>query len=124
MIVNLLAAKAAETAGDYKGMSNIFWGIFTFVLGMIVVFVGMALLVFCVSAVAKAMKGGKKNDAEKESSEDDDEEVLPVAIETETEEVTDEKTRVAVIAAVLAYLSANGGVQNEFVVKKIKRLNR
>ena len=123
MLVNLLAAKAADAAGNYKGMSNVFWGVFTFVLGLIVVFAGMALLVFCVSMVAKAMEGGKKKDSAKESSEDDEpEEVLPVEAAAETEDVTDEKTRVAVIAAVLAYLSANGGAQNEFVVKKIKKL--
>lgn len=123
MLVNLLAAKAADAAGNYKGMSNEFWGVFTFVLGVLVVFAGMLVLVLCVSLVAKAMEGGKKKDAAKESSEDDEpEEVLPVEAAAETEEVTDEKTRVAVIAAVLAYLSANGGAQNEFVVKKIKKL--
>lgn len=123
MLVNLLAAKAADAAVNYKGMSNIFWGIFTFILGLIVVFAGMFLLVLCVSLVAKAMEGGKKKDAEQASFEDDEsEEILPVEATAETEDVIDEKTRVAVIAAVLAYLSANGGEQNEFVVKKIKKL--
>lgn len=123
MLVNLLVAKAADAASNYKGMSNIFWGIFTFILGLIIVFAGMLVLVLCVSLVAKAMERGNKNDAAQTSSEDaEPEEILPVEAAAESEDVTDEKTRVAVIAAVLAYLSASGETQNEFVVKKIKKL--
>ena len=53
-------------AEDFRGAPDIFWGIFTFVLGPIIVFAGMAILVLVVSLVAKAMtaKAKKKETAE------------------------------------------------------------
>lgn len=118
MPVNLLA----QTSENFKGLPNIFWGVFTFVLGLVIVFVGMALLVLCVSAVAKAF-GRKEEKAVSEQVDEEELEAQPVIISDEAE-VTDEKVRVAVIAAVLAYLDEGGTAKNEFVVRKIKKLNR
>lgn len=112
-LVNLLAS-------EYNGAPDIFWGIFTFVLGMIVIFAGMAVLVLCVSLVAKVMtaKSGKKEESEKA-----DEAEAEAAVEAETsDDGIPENVKVAIIAAVLAYYEGEG-VKNEFVVKKIKKLN-
>lgn len=102
----------------FKGVPDMFWGIFTFVLGMVVVFAGMAILVLIVAGVAKIMTAKKAKKAEENEEE-------PVT-EANTEEVSEdgipESVRVAIIAAVLAYYEGEG-VKNEFVVKKIKKLN-
>lgn len=102
----------------FKGAPDIFWGVFTFVLGMLIIFGGMAILVLVVSAVAKVMTAKKaKKDAEEEK-----EPVTETAMEEVSEDGIPESVRVAIIAAVLAYYEGEG-VKNEFVVKKIKKLN-
>lgn len=102
----------------FKGAPDIFWGVFTFVLGMLIVFGGMIVLVLVVSAVAKVMTAKKaKKDAEEEK-----ESVTETAMEEVSEDGIPESVRVAIIAAVLAYYEGEG-VKNEFVVKKIKKLN-
>lgn len=102
----------------FKGAPDIFWGVFTFVLGMLIVFGGMIVLVLVVSAVAKVMTAKKaKKDAEEEK-----ESVTETAVEEVSDDGIPESVRVAIIAAVLAYYEGEG-VKNEFVVKKIKKLN-
>lgn len=108
-------------AEDFRGAPDIFWGIFTFVLGLIVVFAGMAILVIVVSLVAKAMtaKSKKKAADENEGAADGIEAVTETTVD---EDGIPENVRVAIMAAVLAYYEGEG-VKNEFVVKKIKKLN-
>ena len=108
-------------AEDFRGAPDIFWGIFTFVLGMIVVFAGMAILVLICSGVAKIMasKSAAKKDEDEEEAADETEEVTET---TADEDGIPENVRVAIMAAVLAYYEGEG-VKNEFVVKKIKKLN-
>ena len=108
-------------AEDFRGAPDIFWGIFTFVLGMIVVFAGMAILVLICSGVAKIMasKSAAKKDEDEEEAVDEIEEVTET---TADEDGIPENVRVAIMAAVLAYYEGEG-VKNEFVVKKIKKLN-
>lgn len=105
-------------AEDFRGAPDIFWGVFTFVLGLIVVFAGMAILVLVVSLVAKVMTAKAK---EKETAEET-ETVEAVTETTVDEDGIPENVRVAIMAAVLAYYEGEG-VKNEFVVKKIKKLN-
>lgn len=105
-------------AEEFRGAPDIFWGIFTFVLGLIVVFAGMAILVLVVSLVAKVMTAkAKKKEAAEET-----ETVEAVTETTADEDGIPENVRVAIMAAVLAYYEGEG-VKNEFVVKKIKKLN-
>ncbi len=105
-------------AEEFRGAPDIFWGIFTFVLGLIVVFAGMAILVLVVSLVAKVMTAkAKKNETAEET-----ETVEAVTETTVDEDGIPENVRVAIMAAVLAYYEGEG-VKNEFVVKKIKKLN-
>ena len=105
-------------AEDFRGAPDIFWGIFTFVLGLIIVFAGMAILVLVVSLVAKVMTAKAKK---KETAEET--EMVEAVTETTVEEDgIPESVRVAIMAAVLAYYEGEG-VKNELVVKKIKKLN-
>lgn len=108
--------------GTYNGAPNIFWGIFTFVLGMVVVFLGMALLVFCISLVAKAMTAKNKPVSNDDSDEDEEISEIENVVAAENADDVPEHVKVAIIAAVLAYYQGEG-VKNEFVVKKIKKLN-
>lgn len=114
--LNLLAEEA------YKGAPNIFWGIFTFVLGMVVVFLGMALLVLFISLVAKVMTAKKQPVSNGDLDEDEQEPELENVVAAESDDDVPEHVKVAIIAAVLAYYQGEG-VKNEFVVKKIKKLN-
>lgn len=102
----------------FRGAPDIFWGIFTFVLGMLIVFGGMTILVLIVAGVAKIMTAKKAKKAE----ENEEESVTEANTEEVSEDGIPESVRVAIIAAVLAYYEGEG-VKNEFVVKKIKKLN-
>lgn len=106
-------------AEDFSGAPDIFWGVFTFVLGLIVVFAGMAILVLVVSLVAKVMTTKAKK---KETAEETETVEAVTATEPAEEDGIPESVRVAIMAAVLAYYEGEG-VKNEFVVKKIKKLN-
>lgn len=106
-------------AEEFRGAPDIFWGIFTFVLGLIVVFAGMAILVLVVSLVAKVMTAKAKK---KETAEETETVEAVTATEPAEEGGIPESVRVAIMAAVLAYYEGEG-VKNEFVVKKIKKLN-
>lgn len=106
-------------AEEFRGAPDIFWGIFTFVLGLIVVFAGMAILVLVVSLVAKVMTAKAKK---KEAAEETETVEAVTATEPAEEGGIPENVRVAIMAAVLAYYEGEG-VKNEFVVKKIKKLN-
>lgn len=114
--LNLLAEEVSN------GASDIFWGVFTFILGMVVVFLGMALLVLCISLVAKVMTAKSKPISNGDSDEDEEEPELESVVAAESGDDVPEHVKVAIIAAVLAYYQGEG-VKNEFVVKKIKKLN-
>lgn len=112
MLYNLLASTATDA------MSKWGWGIFTFILGMVVVFLGMALLVLLVSAVAKIFSAKK---SENKGDEDEQEEAMQTSI-TNADDDIPENVKAAIIAAVIAYYQGEDKKQ-EFVVRKIKKLN-
>lgn len=114
--LNLLAEEA------YKGAPDLFWGVFTFVLGMLVVFLGMTVLILCISLVAKVMTAKNKPVSNDNSDDDTEEPELENVVAAESDDGVPEHVKVAIIAAVLAYYQGEG-VKNEFVVKKIKKLN-
>ena len=110
MLVNLLKAFTQD---------SLVWGGFTFLLGILVVFLGMTVLVLAVSGMGVAMKKFDKIKAEK-SKPTKTVEIAKISEQTESEEIP-EHVRVAIIAAIAAYY-ADSGVKNEFKVKKIKRI--
>lgn len=117
MLFNLLeqavdsAASLGEKAGD---------GAITFVIGMGVIFLGMTILILCVTGFGKiadaiARKAEKKSEAASKS------EAPSVTESAPADEGIPEDIRVAIIAAVSAYYTESGS-KNEFKVKKIKKL--
>ncbi len=96
--------------------NNLSQGLFTFVLGMLVVFLGIAIIVIFVQ-----LAGNIFNKSEKK------EEVKPVEVVEEApvvvEEGVPEHVKVAIIAAISAYYFNNEESKSncDFVVRKIKR---
>ncbi len=114
MLFNLLEQAVSDVGLGDKAAS----GGFTFLIGMLVVFLGMTVLILCVMGFGKiadsiARKTEKKAvKAEKpaeQTSEIKDDESVP------------EDIRVAIVAAIAAYY-AESGSKNEFKVRKIKKL--
>ena len=110
MLSNLLKAFSQE---------SLVWGGFTFLLGVLVVFLGMTVLVLAVSAMGMAMKNFDKIKTEK-SKPTKTVELTKISEESSSEEIP-EHVKVAIVAAIAAYY-ADSGVKNEFKVKKIKRI--
>lgn len=112
MISNLLAS--SMTFAD-----KITMGAFTFFLGMLVIFSGVAVLVASITIVGKIVS---KSDEKKEEK--------PVVVETASQPQIEESMgsdeipediKVAIIAAVTAYYT-DSGARNEFKVRKIKKI--
>ncbi len=96
-------------------------GLFTFLLGIAVVFVGMLIIVFFVSLVGKVI-----NKPSDEVKEEKTVEVKPVVESAPAPVVEDgeisEDVRVAIIAAIAMYYENNNQPKHEFTVRKIKKL--
>ena len=99
--------------------SNLEAGLFTFVLGMLIVFVGMAIIVLVVAVIGKIMVAVKKKPADKKPEQKAIEGGAP-ATPAANDEVTDEV--IAVITAAVAAIFSEEKPHAEFVVKKIKKL--
>lgn len=90
-------------------------GLFTFILGMLVVFLGMLIVVLFISIVGKILN--KNSDKSKNVSKEEN----VGNIENSSDDDIPEHIKVAIIAAIAAYYEGEGP-QNSFVVKKIKKL--
>lgn len=115
MLFNLLE-QTSETFGDKAA-----WGGFTFILGMVVIFVGMTVLILCVAGFGKIADAIAKKADKKAEEKNKAESVSASETVSESDEEISEEIRVAIIAAVSAYY-AESGSKNEFTVKKIKRI--
>ena len=98
---------------------SLVWGGFTVLLGIVVVFSGMALLVFCVAAVGSAITKAEKK--ANQSKNEEMKKLVEVTKFSDDENEIPEHVKVAIVAAIYAYY-ADSGVKNEFKVKKIKRI--
>ena len=87
-----------------------------FVLGLLVVFFGMAVIVLVLNIIGSIMK---KNDAKKKQKE----QAAPATttVETSEDQAEQERVRVAIVAAITAYYF-NQGNNCQFKIKKIKRI--
>ena len=94
-------------------------GLFTFLLGLLVTFFGMAILVLCVSGIGKLLSIKDEKKAKTPVTLPDLSEERPVAI---SDDDVPEEVKVAKIAAISAYYDSQPVQNNEFVVRKIKRL--
>ena len=115
MLFNLLeqAVASSENFGERAASGG-----FTFILGMIVIFVGMTVLILCVAGFGKIADAIAKKTEKKEMKTD---KPVEKPIETADDGSVPEDIRVAIIAAIAAYY-AESGSKNEFKVRKIKKL--
>ena len=96
---------------------NALWGGFTFILGMLVVFLGMTILVLSVSALGKIISSATEKTKKKVEVKSEE----PVEQTNVQSDDIPEHVRVAIIAAISAYY-LDCGSKNEFKVKKIKKI--
>ena len=110
MLFNLLESTASfgEKAAD---------GAITFLIGMAVIFLGMTVLILCVTGFGKIADAIAKKTEKKAETKNEE---VKTEITVSDDEIP-EDIRVAIIAAVSAYY-AESGSKNEFTVKKIKRI--
>ena len=116
MLTNLLTTPLPE-GGRYVPISE---ALLYAVIGFLVVFAGIALLIFVVWAVGKLM--GRVNGKVK-SSEKPVQKIVPTPIakaNVETDEISEETVAV-ITAALMAYYESNNS-KCEFIVKRIKRI--
>ena len=92
-------------------------GLYTFVLGMLVVFLGIAIIVVFVSIAGKIFSVEKKQKVKTEPKKAEVKEE-PVIVETDDE--VPEHVKVAIVAAITAYYE-EAKSNCDFVVKKIRR---
>ena len=99
------------------------WGVFTLVLGLCVVFLGVSIIIFFVSLSGKIVGAMEKK---KRTADPEDDEVtmtMPSAGEVgraSEDEIPDE-IKVAIVAAIAAYYDGEKA-KPEFVVRKIKKI--
>lgn len=101
-----------------KGMSDGVTALFTFVLGMLVVFLGMAIIIVFLAIIGKIFDKINGNASAKKGKTPKTEVLTTSQV---VDDDIDEKTRVAIISAIYAYYQQedNGGC--EFVVRKINK---
>ncbi len=94
-------------------------GLFVFILGLVVVFFGIAIIVLVVSIIGSIMK---KNSAKPKTEKTVQVSQAPQPAPASSD--VDDKVKAAIVAAITAYYFAeNSSNPNcEFVVRKIKRL--
>ena len=97
-------------------------GLFTFLLGIVVVFLGMLIIVFFVSLVGKVINRPVNNKKEETIAVTPVKQSAPAPVTVEGE--VPEDVKVAIIAAIAMYYENNNQPQpkHEFAVKKIKKL--
>lgn len=101
-----------------KGMSDGVTALFTFVLGLLVIFLGMAVIIVFLTIIGKIFDKINGNVPAKKEEKPKTEAVTTSQV---VKDGIDEKTRVAIISAIYAYYQQedNGGC--EFVVRKINK---
>ena len=111
-MLNLLANKVDK-------MPEVLGGLYTFVLGMVVIFLGITIIVLFVSLAGKILNKSESKTDKKQSKA----EVKPV-VETVVEVADDgeipDHIKVAIVAAITAYYE-EAKSNCDFVVKKIRR---
>ena len=100
------------------------WGVFTLVLGLLVVFLGMTIIILFVTLAGRIVsKKEKKNAA---ANPDDEEEEVTITLpsapaETAREDEIPDEIKAAIVAAIAAYYDGEKA-KPEFVVRKIKKI--
>ncbi len=102
--------------------SKLFGGLFVFILGMLVVFFGIALIVWFIEIIGKIMsaKKNKENKENKENVQPAEETTVSDYATAEDEELSSETVAVITAALTAYYFKENSNC--EFKIKKIKRI--
>ncbi len=103
-----------------NNMDPVSGGLYTFVLGMLVVFLGIAVIVIFVSIAGKIFSAGNTKEP-KQPKVKDEKPVVVEKVETPIDngEVPDH-IKVAIVAAITAYYEEKKS-NCDFIVKKIRR---
>ena len=99
-------------------------GTLTFILGLLVTFLGIAIIIFFVTIVGKFFNKRFKDDKQPKKVETANTvNIAPVSV-VKNEEISPQ-VKAAIIAAISAYYFTNENKSTcDFIVKKIKRINR
>ncbi len=104
-------------------MTNLQAGLYVFVMGFIVVFLGMGIIVAVVSIIGKIMEKVNADRAKKAEKASADSQLEAVSTQDMLVEDSDEEARIrAAIVAVLTNYYFNQGSNCEFKIKKIRRI--
>ena len=98
--------------------SQFFTGAYTFVLGMVVVFLGIAIIVLFVSLTGNVFSKVDKQKVKEEKNKN----IEPKIIQDANVQDIEEEVKVAIIAAISAYYFNKSNSKCDFVVRKIKKL--
>lgn len=97
-------------------MDKLMFGLSVAAIGMVVVFVGLVILIFCIKAITKLAGAGSKKPEKKQES------VAPVAAPA-VETADPEGIPADVIAAITAAIAAVWQSPSGFVVRHVKRVS-
>ena len=92
-------------------------GLLTFFIGMFIVFLGIAIIVLCVTIAGKAFSIQKEPKKVEQPKQEEIVTIQPV----ETSNEIPNHVKVAISAAISAYYFENQKSNCDFIVKKIKR---
>lgn len=116
MLFNLLSKAALPVGGKDVGIGE---ASLYALIGFLVVFAGIAFLIFVVWLVGKILSPAEGKQAKKEK-EKNEEVVIPNVVLENTDEISEETVAV-IMAALTAYYQTNQP-KCEFTVKRIKRI--
>ena len=98
--------------------SQFFTGAYTFVLGMLVVFLGIAIIVVFVSLTGNVFSKVDKQKVKQEQVKN----VEPKIPQNVNDKDIEEEVKVAIIAAISAYYFNKSNSKCDFIVRKIRKL--
>ena len=116
MLFNLLSKTALPVGGKDVGIGE---ASLYALIGFLVVFAGIAFLIFVVWLVGRILSPAERKQAKKEK-EKNEEVVIPNVVPENTDEISEEPVAV-IMAALTAYYQTNQP-KCEFTVKRIKRI--
>ena len=122
MLNNLLKVSPELQAQGYPKYPGVGETSLYALLGFVVVFLGIAFLIFIVWAVGKLMATfDKKMESKKDAPKQKQTTESPVAPKSTTEEEISDETVAAITAALMAYY-VQENKKCEFTIKRIKRM--
>lgn len=101
-------------------MSEVTGGLYTFVLGLLVVFLGITIIVIFVSLVGRIFSTGEKSQTPQVKEVEPKKVEEPKVLKVEQSDDIPDHIKVAIVAAISAYYEETKS-NCDFIVRKIKR---